>query len=102
MAERTLRILREKVLSDCNPDAAFWLCHGTIIRNIYELANTIEAVSDLAFRYHVNDDNQKNDFAKWVREALGDNQLAEKLEKIRDKRDYVEIIRRRIKELEAT
>lgn len=96
-----LKVLREKVLSDCRPDTAFWTCHGKIIRNIYELADSIDSMNDPSFMYHVNDDNQKNDFAKWISEALEDGELGHSLKKIRDKGDYVRIIRERIKELES-
>jgi len=92
----------EKVLSDCPPDRVFWTCNGTVIRNIYELANSIDAMNDFGFEYHVNDDNSKNDFAFWVLNSLGDGELAHRLKKIRDKGKYVQIIRERITELEET
>ena len=94
------KILREKVLSDCPPDKSFWTCLGTVIRNLYELANSIEAMNDSAFLYHVNEDNQKNDFAKWVAEVLDDAELSQRLEQVTDKQEYLETIRNRITELE--
>jgi len=93
--------LREKVLSDCRPDTVFWICNDSIIRNIYELANSIEGMNEGTFMYHVNDDHQKNDFAKWINEVLCDQELAKKLEKIRDKMEYLKVIRKRIQELES-
>ena len=96
-----LKVLSEKVLSDCKPSDAFWTCHGRIVRNIYELANTIESMDDSSFIYHVNDDHNKNDFAKWIKEVLDDSELARRLENVRYKKTYIEIIRDRIKELES-
>ena len=96
-----LRVLREKVLSDCRPDWDFWVCNGRVIHNIYELADSIENMNDENFRYHVNDDKQKNDFAKWIESVLEDGGLAHRLKKIRNKKEYANIIRARIKELEA-
>jgi len=44
----------------------------------------------------------KNDFAKWIWEVLGDEELAARLHKMYDKDRYVDIIEQRIKELEST
>lgn len=99
-SSRTLVVLRKKVLSDCRPDWAFWTCNGRIIRNIYELANSIEAMDDHDFTYHVNLDNQKNDFAVWIKNVLNDEELARRLKSVMDKKTYIEIIRDRIKQFE--
>lgn len=95
------KVIREKVLSDCRPDRAFWTCHGKIIRNIQELADAIESMNDWAFKYHVNADNRKNDFAKWVEEVLEDPDLTLRLKWTTDKKEYVALIRARIEELES-
>lgn len=92
--------MREKALSDCPPDRAFWTCHGSIVRNIYELVDFIRTHNDGAFMYHVNADNNKNDFAKWILEVLTDEELAARLQKVYDKDRYVDIIGQRIHELE--
>jgi hypothetical protein len=101
MDKGQLKILREKVLSDCRPDKAFWTCNGTIARNIYELVNAVRALNADAFKYHVNDDNNKNDFAKWIDEVLEDRILAKQLDRIRDKDKYLGVIEKRIKLLES-
>ena len=96
-----LRVIREKVLSDCPPDNVFWTCSSAICRNIFELASNVEGMSDYSFRFHVNDDNKKNDFAHWIRNVLGDWVLAERLHAIREKDRYADVIRERIKEFES-
>jgi len=96
-----LRILRERVLSDVPQGLEFWTCHGTIIRNIYELRDTIKGLNDYAFRYHVNDDNGKNDFAEWIFDVIGDTYLSHRLKDVMFKDDYVKIIKKRIEQLEA-
>jgi uncharacterized protein DUF5752 len=95
-----LKILREKVLSDTPPDQAFWTCHGTVCRNIYELCRTIKAQSNESFTYHVNKDNQKNDYADWIRGVLVDEELANRLIEVYDKDLYADIIQQRILEFE--
>jgi len=88
----------EKILSDCRPDWAFWTCNGTVIRNLHELKNTIEGLNDWGFTYHVNKD--KDDFAKWVGEVIGDERLSKTLAHIKDKQKYLHAIARRLGSLE--
>ncbi|MBN1544491.1 hypothetical protein JW898_03440 [Candidatus Woesearchaeota archaeon] len=101
MFTKDLKMLRERVLSDCPPGTEFWTCHGSIVRNIYEMKDTIRALNEYAFKYHVNEDNHKNDFAEWIGDVLDDHVLAYKLGGVMDKKKYVDIIEKRIKELES-
>ena len=88
-----------KALSDVtDPGRAFWFCNGTIVRNIYELASTVELCNNEIFEYHNN--SEKNDFYKWVLDVLGDNVLARRIKKEQDKKKFFQKIKRRIKELE--
>ena len=95
-----LRIIRERFLSDVPQGLEFWTCHGTVVRNIYELKDTINGLNEYAFRYHVNEDNRKNDFADWIYDVIGDTFLAHLLRKVMNKQEYVHIIEERIKQLE--
>jgi len=95
-----LRILKEKVLSDCSPDKIFWTCHGSECRNIYELLENIRSQSDESFRFHVNKSEGKNDYAKWITDVLEDEVLGHRLHSIPDKDLYADVIHERIKELE--
>ncbi|MFH1589480.1 MAG: DUF5752 family protein [archaeon] len=90
----------EKFLTDVRYDWSFWFTDGTIARNIYELVNTIEVLEDKDFCYHVNEDHQKNDFARWIDEVLGNSKLANDLWSEMDKHKYVRKIRRRVKQIE--
>jgi len=96
-----LRVLREKVLSDVSPHDAFWTCNGVVCRNIYELISNIEGLNEFSFKYHVNSDKKKNDFAVWIRDVLKDAVLAERLYAISEKDRYVDVIKERAKELES-
>jgi len=100
MKGEDLSLLRGTVLSDCKPDFSFWMCNGNIERNLYELLSAIKTSDDWIFKYHVNSDNNKNDFANWIRDVLGDKILADRLKNVLDKNRYVKIIERRIKQLE--
>jgi len=91
----------EKFLSDCEPHLAFWATNGVVCRNLNELLFCIKGLNEKDFRYHVNSDNKKNDFAKWIFEVIGDELLARALEKILDREVYIDIIEQRIKHIES-
>jgi hypothetical protein len=90
---------KEKILSDCPPEKAFFFNNGITCRNLFDLADQIAKMEDKLFVYHVNKDHGKNDFADWIKQVLGDEVLFEKLQGILDKKKYVDVIRERIKEL---
>ncbi|MGV8162255.1 MAG: DUF5752 family protein [Candidatus Nanoarchaeia archaeon] len=96
-----LKVLRTKTLADCPPDKAFWMNNGVVCRNIYELVTNVTSMNEYAFKYHVNKDNKKNDFASWIRHVLGDDILAERLYAIKEKDLYADVLKERIKELES-
>ncbi|MBU1198609.1 MAG: hypothetical protein KJ685_02140 [Nanoarchaeota archaeon] len=88
-----------RVLSDVpQPHMAFWFTNGTIVRNIYELVNDVEACDSKTFEYHLN--KEKNDFYRWILEVLGDDVLAKAIKKEFDQKKFVAKVRKRIKELE--
>ena len=91
---------KEQILSDVLSNDTFWFCNGHIARNIYELVNYIEQLNDFGWKYHVNKNRNKNDFARWIGLVLGDKPLGEGLRNVYHKEKYVKIIRTRIKQLE--
>ena len=100
MEKQEERRLNNTYLGDCFPDQAFRIYNGGTVRNLYELADSIEHMSEESFTYHVNKKNKKNDFAVWIKNIIGDIKLANKLKKIYKKKKYLLIIRERIHELE--
>lgn len=93
------KVIKENnLLQDCPPDKAFWTTEGVILRNAHELANYLETARDSSFRYHVNEDNNKNDFADWLRDVFSDSRLADELEGVTDLQKYIAIIKKHISE----
>jgi len=88
-----------KFLEDVQAHQVFRTCNGVVIRNLSELASYAECCSDYDFRYHVNDDHHKNDFAIWVREAVGDETLANDLDAELDRTQYARLIKKRLRAL---
>ena len=63
----------------------FSLCTGVLVKDIKELALTLDYLSDEEFNHHVND--EKNDFSTWVSEVFGKKDLAEEISQTTDRKD---------------
>lgn len=85
-------------LSDCPPEQAFFLSSGTYIRNLHELYDSLLHMREELFHEHCDDD--KNDFYNWVKGAVGDEELASRLEKVQDRLKMVLVMKRRLDELD--
>lgn len=87
-----------RILSNVTPENCFWINNGPIVGNISELPEAIEGVDDDTFRHHLN--NDKNDFAVWIAEVLGDHTLAKRVSKSKSKRSFINKLRKRISTLQ--
>ena len=94
--------IRVCALKGCPDGRELWVFNGNIIRSYRDLVKSLEKQDEFTFRYHVNDDNQKNDFAKWVIDVIGDRELGNRLLRIQDRNEYAEAIRQRIREIEMS
>lgn len=82
------------------PDVKRFYCHdGEILNNIYELKAALGRMHSPAYRHHVTD--EKNDFARWVREVLGDDKLANDLAKCQEQKEAFQTVVDRIAWLQA-
>jgi hypothetical protein len=60
------------------PDNNIFQCHDScMIDDMGDLADKLTTMSDETFAYHVN--NSKNDFSIWIRDVIGDTELADAL-----------------------
>lgn len=62
---------------DISPEKYFILKDGTPIKSIKELAMMMDSMSDESFSFHVNE--EKNDFANWIKDVFGKKDLADSL-----------------------
>lgn len=76
---------------------AFWFHMHLTARNLEEFAEGMTQIDDDIFRYHAS--GQKNDFARWVREVIGDSVLARELSSVGSREKATGMIRRRVDEL---
>jgi len=86
-----------KILSDVSSEKCFWANNGWIIKNLQEVPIALENMSDETFVYHVNGD--KNDFARWVNDVVGDKVLAKSIGKVKKKDVMITKIDKRIAQL---
>ncbi|MEM4268049.1 MAG: DUF5752 family protein [Candidatus Woesearchaeota archaeon] len=79
--------LKEKAsvyLSDVASEYVFWLCDRRTLKNLEQLSDALADMNDDVFRYHVN--SEKNDFANWIYNIIGDKQLASSIRKLKTKK----------------
>lgn len=88
---------KEDLLKNADPTHFFFLADGTIIKNIKELIFMLDDLPEWVFKHHVND--QKNDFASWIRNVLGDQNLAEKISGVKSSEEMKKIIIRHVLKL---
>jgi hypothetical protein len=88
----------KKHLEDVPPEKVFRFENGTAARNIYELLDHLQNMDSAQFSRYSN--KEKDDFAKWINEVIGDNKLGASLQKIKDKSAYETQIEQRIRNLE--
>ena len=86
-------------LTNVPDDKAFWFKDGTKIKNMREMATFMKRVSPDVFSYHVN--SEKNDILSWVKDVIGDHELAEELSSVRKKENMASIFSNRIHELKS-
>ena len=85
-------------LANVPKEKAFRTYLGPEIGNLYGLADALETISDDSFNHHVN--SEKNDFAKWIRDIIKDEELASSITGILRKPAMARIVRKRIELLE--
>ena len=91
-------IIRKKVLGEAPEEHHFIVADGKKLKNIIELADALETMSEEIFRHHANE--FKNDFSSWVKDVFYDNSLAEDITKAKNRLEtQIAILRRLVKEL---
>ena len=81
-------------------DVKRFYCHdGEILNNIYDLKAALGKMHSSAYHHHVSE--EKNDFARWVRDVLGDDKLAGDLVKCEAQKEASRIVADRIAWLQA-
>lgn len=89
----------ERLLSNVPEQFTFWCRDGARFWNLRDLARAVSSMDDAVFSFHVND--QKNDFANWVADVVGDHTLARELWQTRNPATTLRRLAERVAFLES-
>src|SRR3989338_11635629 len=91
-------IIKKKVLGEAPEEHHFVVADGRKLKNIIELADALETMSEEIFRHHANE--LKNDFGSWVKDVFYDHSLAEDISRAKNRLEtQIVILKRLVKEL---
>ncbi len=74
---RTVLNVAVRTFVDADSNNQFGLHDGRLLKNVKDLADALEHMSDDVFYHHANE--HRNDFSTWVRDVLQEPELAEDL-----------------------
>ncbi len=84
-------------LKDVENGKEFLCKDGRVIRNLEELAQIIKEIPFETFFHHVS--REKNDFADWIKQAVGDPVLANRINRAKSRTTMNNMVKKRIFEL---
>jgi hypothetical protein len=82
--------LKKPFKKSINPEHYFFLRDGRVLKDVIELADTLENINNDIFYHHVN--NEKNDFSNWIKDIFENKELSEEIFTIREPRQMQVII----------
>ncbi|MCF7861491.1 chemotaxis protein CheW [Candidatus Woesearchaeota archaeon] len=84
----------QPILKDVDPNFHFRTHDGKQIKNVHELLQYINGLDEEAFKVYVNE--EKNDFYMWIKNSVGDEELACNIKDIKNKNDISTSLVRRL------
>jgi hypothetical protein len=87
------KIQERKFLAQVPEEFVFWNNDGSIFRDMKDLKDGLDRMSDQTYAYHAN--TEKKDFANWVRNIMGDEKLAHDLETAVNREQAAKIVEER-------
>jgi hypothetical protein len=84
----------KKLLANVPDYRSFWCNDGRIFRNMRDLSAGLASMSVNTFAYHLNED--RNDFSNWLKDSVGDEQLAADLENPISRREAAKTVKERV------
>jgi hypothetical protein len=74
-----------------DPKHFFYVCNGTVLKNLDDLMSFLKSGDQGSFYYHVNED--KNDFSCWINDILKEKALSKKISKVNSPEDMIKILK---------
>ena len=92
--------IRRETLGKAPEEHHFIVTDGSKLKDLKELADALDKMTDDVFKHHVND--FKNDFSSWVRDIFDEEKLADELAMINNRMAaQAKVLRHIIKKLEG-
>jgi hypothetical protein len=99
---KIIKISKEEAsrrLRDVPDEKRFWCQDGRVVKNLKELGSALDEMSDETFRYHAGEG--RKDFSSWMRDVVGDNKLANDLNKAKSRIQASKAVEQRISFLQS-
>ena len=72
----------------------FYVCDGQVLKSVSDLSGSLQySMSDEVFKYHCN--GEKNDFAKWIAEVIGNKRLSKNISRVKTKKGMLRKIKKK-------
>ena len=84
----------DKRLADVAKESAFWCNDGRTVKNMRDLQEALEQMSDEVYAFHAN--AEKNDFSIWARDVLMDERLYLDLSRSADRSEAAKRVAARV------
>jgi len=88
-------LVAQTMLGDVPEDKRFWCHDGRYLKNLDELKDALEQMTDEVFHYHSS--QEKTDFSNWVKDVIGDEKLSRDLLKSATQVEAAKAIADRVK-----
>lgn len=86
--------IHQRVFGEVPAEHSFYLGDGRELKNIIELTDALESMSEEVFSRHVSDSH--NDFANWICDLYNEETLAQQLREVTDRMETQRRILRHI------
>jgi len=80
----------KRFLADAPGEYVFRCCDGHILRNMKELGDALNTMTDETYVFHAN--TEKNDFTNWARDIIKDEMLAKDLQKAPNRAQVAKLV----------
>jgi uncharacterized membrane protein YheB (UPF0754 family) len=92
-------LVAETMLGDVPEEKRFWCRDGRYLKNLDELKDALEQMTDEVFHYHSSE--EKTDFSNWVKDVFGDEKLSRDLLKCTTQVEAAKAVTARVKWLKS-
>lgn len=89
--------MSKQLLEDVAKEEVFYVNDGSVLNNLFDLLDCLKRISPEEFEHHVN--KSKNDFAGWLKSAVGDSVLSDRISGVVKQDQMFRLVHQRIEEL---